>query len=127
MLVYTFLEPLKLNEAEVWFNATVCCLLTCLAIRAIHLEVAFTSTPINALRRFVARRGQVKIIRSDNGTNLVGAERKLQSPIQTWKQSNIGQAMLQKTIDCNFNPPAASHSGEVHVGTPNPDHTQDLI
>ena len=113
MFVYIFLESLKLNEAEVWFNATVWCLLTCLANRAIHLEVAFTFTPINALHRFVARKSQLKITSSHNGTNLVGAERKLQSQIRTWKQSTIGQATLQKTIDCNFNLPAASHSGEV--------------
>ncbi|VDI06575.1 Hypothetical predicted protein, partial [Mytilus galloprovincialis] len=46
---------------------------TCLKIRAVHLEVADslnTSSCINAIRRFIARRGVPKIIRSDNGTNL---------------------------------------------------------
>jgi len=36
---------------------------TCLSIRAVHLEVAFsmdTDSCINAIRRFVARRGPVK-------------------------------------------------------------------
>ena len=44
---------------------------TCLASRAVHLEVAAsldTDSYINALRRFMARRGHVKRIRSDNGT-----------------------------------------------------------
>lgn len=53
-------------------------LFTCLTVRAVHIEVAYsldTDSCINALRRFQARRGQVSIIRSDNGTNLVGAER----------------------------------------------------
>ena len=46
---------------------------TCSSSRAVHLEVACsldTDSCINAIRRFIARRGPVKIIRSDNGTNL---------------------------------------------------------
>ena len=45
---------------------------TCLAIRAVHIEVAYSldtdAFPL-ALRRFIARRGQVREIHSDNGTN----------------------------------------------------------
>ena len=51
---------------------------TCLVIRAVHVEIASsldTDSFINALRRFIARRGQVKVIYLDNGTHLVGAER----------------------------------------------------
>nr|XP_027237831.1 uncharacterized protein LOC113828955 [Penaeus vannamei] len=47
---------------------------TCLTSRAVHIEVMDsmeTDSFINALRRFTARRGPVKSIRSDNGTNLV--------------------------------------------------------
>lgn len=50
---------------------------TCLALRAVHIEVAAsleTDSFINALRRFIARRGQVKEICSDNGTNFVGTD-----------------------------------------------------
>ena len=45
-------------------------LFTCLSIRAIHIEVAHsldTESFINALRRFVSRRGTPEEIRSDNG------------------------------------------------------------
>ena len=62
-------------------------LFTCLASRAVHLEMAAsldTIAFINALRRFVARRGQVRVMRSDNGTNLVGGERELREAIQDW-------------------------------------------
>lgn len=51
---------------------------TCLNIRAVHIEVAHTLNTdcyINAIRRFTARRGTVKTMRSDNGTNLIRAER----------------------------------------------------
>ena len=48
------------------------------ATRAVHIEVASdlsTDFFINALRRFIARKGQPDEIFSDNGTNFVGAER----------------------------------------------------
>ncbi|KAK0132603.1 hypothetical protein N1851_032471 [Merluccius polli] len=64
---------------------------TCLAIRAIHIEVApslDTDYFINALRRFVARRGQVREIRSDNGTNFIGGERELREAIRGEFQRN---------------------------------------
>jgi len=43
------------------------CIFTCLAVRAVHIEVAHsleTSSFINALQRFIARRGQPLEIRS---------------------------------------------------------------
>ena len=55
-------------------------LFTCLSIRAVHIELIEsmdTSRFINALRRFFSLRGPAKQIRSDCGTNLVGACREL--------------------------------------------------
>uniref|UniRef100_A0A8D8TJ83 Integrase zinc-binding domain-containing protein n=1 Tax=Cacopsylla melanoneura TaxID=428564 RepID=A0A8D8TJ83_9HEMI len=52
------------------------CLFICLATKAIHLELSSdlsTTTFIACLRRFIARRGQVKHIYSDQGTNFIGA------------------------------------------------------
>jgi hypothetical protein len=84
--------------------------------RAIHLEMASfldTNSCINAIRRFIARRGSVKIIWSDNGTNLVGARRELREEIGRWNQSQIHASLLQREIDWHFNPPSASHFGGV--------------
>ncbi|CAG7822491.1 unnamed protein product, partial [Allacma fusca] len=53
---------------------------TCLSIRAIHLEIApdlSTDSAINAIRRFIARRGSPDVLWSDNGTNFHGADREL--------------------------------------------------
>ena len=50
---------------------------TCLASTAVHIEVSHSMTTdsfIQALRRLIARRGNVRQILSDNGPNLVGAE-----------------------------------------------------
>ena len=87
---------------------------TCSTSRAIHLEIAASLTTdscINAIRRMVARRGPVNIIRSDNGTNIVGAEAELRREIQNWNQSDIGRTLEQLNIQWIFNPPSASHHG----------------
>ena len=57
---------------------------TCLTIRAVHLEIASTldtSSFIQALRRFIAKRGQVTKMWSDNGTNFVGGEREIRESL----------------------------------------------
>lgn len=87
---------------------------TCLAIRAVHIEVASsldTDSFINALRRFIARRGQVQELRSDNGTNFVGAERELRRAIEDWNQEKISDALSLKGVKWIFNPPGGSHHG----------------
>ena len=89
---------------------------TCLVSRAVHIEIAddlSTDSFIMALRRFISRRGQVKIIWSDNGTNFVGAVNELKKNISIWNQSQINTFLLQKEIKWVFNPPAASHFGGV--------------
>ena len=86
----------------------------CQKIRAVHLEVVHSLTThsfINALRRFTARRGPVKTIRCDNGTNFVGARRELREEIRNWNQQQIEEDLLQKDIQWIFNAPGASHHG----------------
>ena len=51
-------------------------LFTCMNTRGIHIEVVedmSSSCFLNAFKRFVSIRGKVKQIRSDRGTNFVGA------------------------------------------------------
>lgn len=92
------------------------CLFTCLVVRAIHIEIKHsleTDSFINALLRFVSRRGQVHTIRSDNGTNFVGAEKELKAAITSWNKAKISEFLLQRDITWLFNTPAASHMGGV--------------
>ena len=92
------------------------CLFTCMATRAIHLEVACnmeTDSFINALQRFIARRGEPQQISSDNGTNFVGARRELRAMINSWNKKQIHEFLLQKEVSWVFNPPTASHMGGV--------------
>ena len=84
---------------------------TCFSIRAVHIEVVHsleTDSFLMALRRFIPRRGQVKEIRSDNGTNFSGGERELGGTINAWNHNKIHDALLQKSIKWNFNPPPPS-------------------
>lgn len=89
---------------------------TCLAVRAVHLEVASSLSAdsfICALRRFIARRGNVRFIRSDQGSNFVGAEREMRDELQLLMKSDsvIKKEMLARNIEWRFNTPGASHHG----------------
>ena len=66
-----------------------CSLFTCFASRAVNTEVANardTDFFIQALRRFIARRGAVRSISSDNGTNFVGASNELKKALDEMDQ-----------------------------------------
>jgi len=92
------------------------CLFTCLTVRAIHIEVLHTletSSFLDALHRFIARRGTPRILRSDNGTNFVGAERELRESLERLDQEKIRGIIATEGIRWVFNPPAASHMGGV--------------
>lgn len=89
---------------------------TCLNTRAVHLEVASsldTSSCINAIRRFICRRGTVISIRSDQGTNLVGAEKELKKSLEELNHDKIRETLLDKGINWTFNPAAGAHHGGV--------------
>ena len=89
---------------------------TRLAIRAVHIKVAHsldTDSFLLALRRFIARRGQVKEIRSDNGTNFTSGEKELFESVKAWNQEKIHESLLQEEIVWYFNPPHGSHFGGV--------------
>ena len=94
-------------------------LFTCLSSRAVHLEslcTLETDSFIQALRRLISRRGNVSILRSDRGTNFIGADRELRMlfdemdhhRIQRFMQASGGDWIVWK-----FNPPKSSHMGGV--------------
>ena len=67
-------------------------LFTCMASRAIHIEIAHsmeTDSFIQALRRFICRRGTIRELRSDRGTNLVGAENELKKAVEEMDDGKI--------------------------------------
>ena len=94
---------------------------TCLASQAIHLKSANsleTDSFINGLRRFIAQRGPVRQIRSDQGTNIMGARKELKDGLKNMDHNRIQDCLCLHfhadwVIDSKPNPPAASHMGGV--------------
>ncbi|XP_053389483.1 uncharacterized protein LOC123532195 [Mercenaria mercenaria] len=91
-------------------------LCTCLAVRAVHIEVIdemSSSAFINAVRRFLAIRGKVKVFRSDRGTNFVGATDDLSIDAINVEDRNVKNFLDDTGTTWLFNPPHASHFGGV--------------
>lgn len=87
---------------------------TCLGIRAIHVEVIETmesSSFINALRRFISIRGPVKQLRSDCGTNFLGACKELGITSKHCNNQEIQDFLSKNKYTWIFNPPHSSHMG----------------
>ena len=85
---------------------------TCLNTRAIHLEMAVDYSAmefIQVLRRFFAVRGKPALILSDNGTQLVGAERELREMIEGWQKEKLKEFAAEKGIKWQFITPTAPH------------------
>ena len=84
-------------------------LYTCLVSRAVHIEIAVsleTDSFLNSLRRFIARRGPIKELRCDNGTNFVGAERELRQAVLEMNNDHLREQLLKESITWKFNPPS---------------------
>lgn len=87
---------------------------TCMSVRAIHIEVIESmdsSSFINALRRFFAVRGPVKQLRSDCGTNFVGACRELGITSKGCNNKEVSNYLSDQGCVWLFNPPHSSHMG----------------
>ena len=68
------------SKGEVSQDERYLCLFTCLATRAVHLEMAFaldTYSFLNAFYRMVSRRGKPEEVVSDNGGNFFAAGKEL--------------------------------------------------
>ncbi|XP_063959911.1 uncharacterized protein LOC135155123 [Lytechinus pictus] len=94
-------------------------LFTCLSSRSVHLETAnslSSSAFINALRRFMNRRGAVRHLRSDQGTAFVGARNELKEALSEMDQGKVQEYLLENGCDWipfKMNVPHASHMGGV--------------
>ena len=83
---------------------------TSLTTHAVHLEISndlSTDAFILSLKQFIARRGQVKGLMSDNGTNFIGAERELKETVNGIDQNRITNFLSQHSIEWKFNPPSS--------------------
>ena len=58
-----------------------------------------TDSFIQALRRFMSRRGKVRLIRSDHGTNFVGTGNELRKALQEMNQKQIRDYLLRNRTE----------------------------
>ena len=73
-----------------------------MTVLAVYLELTSdlsTDLFIMALRRYKSRRGHVHIIRSDNGTNIVGAASELKNAFKSIVRSKLNLYCCKQEID----------------------------
>lgn len=89
----------------------------CFATKAVHLEVVTDlSTPafIASYRRFISRRGLVKNLHSDCGSNFVGAKSTItrsMADVESQWHEEIAKELSAFQTTWNFNPPGSPHFG----------------
>ena len=81
------------------------CLFTCLTTRAVFLELV----PSLETDDFI----MAEEIRSDRGTNFIGAECELRDAIKGWNNTKICQELQQRGVKWTFHPPTAAHMSGV--------------
>ena len=85
---------------------------TCLNTRAVHLELAVdlsTMEFIQVLRRFFSIRGYPAVLLSDNGSQMVGAERELREMVEGLDADKLRDFCAERSINWLFTAPAAPH------------------
>ena len=85
---------------------------TCLNTRAIHCELAVDASAmelLQVLRRFFSIRGYPKLLLSDNGTQMVGADNELKLMIQGWDERQLKEFCANRQIEWKFITPLAPH------------------
>lgn len=108
-----YLGPVEVLVGRRWEKRWIA-LFTCLAVRAIHLEVVHgltTQACLMAIRRFICRRGVPDELFSDNGTNFKGAC----SELAKIKQINqeCAEGVTSSTLKWSFIPPGTPHMGGI--------------
>lgn len=76
-------------------------LFTCLVSRAVQVELIeelSSASLINALRRFIGLRGQVRQFRSDCGTNFVGGVKELSLDTHFVEDGPVGRFLLENNV-----------------------------
>ncbi|XP_025203176.1 uncharacterized protein LOC112600215 [Melanaphis sacchari] len=94
------------------------CVFVCFSTRAVHIELVADLTAeafLNALKRFIGRRGVCSDIFSDNATNFVGANNKLLELKKIFHTeehlTKIYDALSSEGIRWHFIPPRSPHFG----------------
>jgi transposase InsO family protein len=85
---------------------------TCMNTRAIHCEIAVDASTmelLQVLRRFFSYRGYPKVLLSDNGTQMVGANNELKLMIEGWNKDQLEEFCAARGMKWQFITPLAPH------------------
>ena len=85
---------------------------TCLNTRAVHCELATDLTTmefLQVLRRFFSYRGYPKVLISDNGSQMVGAEHELRLMVEGWDKNKLKEYCADRGMKWQFTTPDAPH------------------
>ncbi|KYN11424.1 hypothetical protein ALC57_16437 [Trachymyrmex cornetzi] len=104
--------PIKLSRNKT--GKAYLCIFVCFSTA--HLELVsdlITTAFLNALKRFMARRGRCANLFSDNGTNFIGANNELQalSRLMDEKRENIERFLADQAVQWHFIPAYSAHMG----------------
>ncbi|XP_062538558.1 uncharacterized protein LOC134206843 [Armigeres subalbatus] len=112
-----FVRPLSGRGASVKVYVG---LFVCLVVKAVHLEVVADLSSvacINAVKRFVARRGRVLELHCDNATAFVGADRELRTMRDEFRRqfrsTDWENFCLESGIQFRFIPARSPHFGGI--------------
>ena len=110
--------PFEIKERRTTLNPYGA-LFTCLASRAIHVEMTKTletDSFVMTLRGFIAGGGIVGSIWCENAKNCIGAKNELKKGIRKMDHNKIREFLLTQITDWiqwKMNPPFTSHMGDV--------------
>lgn len=108
---YTPVRGRGIKSRKAWL-----CIFTCLTTRCLHIEVATEMSTVSfiaALKRFISRRGPVRCLYSDNGTNFVGCRsylRDLYDFLNDYR-THFEHELAESRIEIKHIPPASPHWG----------------
>ena len=92
------------------------CLFRCLTTGACHLEMSYAlyaDAFLCCYGNFKATRGTPKVMRSDRGTNFIGANRELREAIERMDNEKIRGRLAEDGTEWIVNPPATPHQGGI--------------
>ena len=82
------------------------CIFVCFASKAVHIELTLDLTSeafLNALKRFIARRGKPQNMYSNNDSNFVGAARKLSELHDLFNNNDSKEKNIKFNVDRKIN------------------------
>ena len=89
---------------------------TCMSTRAVYVDVSIdysTESVLHTVRRLMAFRGDVRLIISDPGTQLVGASREMKSWREGWNEEELSRFGTDKNIEWRFVSANSQHQNGV--------------